>query len=308
MRAAIDIGSNSLLLLIADGEQVVHDEAQVVGLGRGLGERGLFRPDRMEAALAVLSAFAARAAASGIGAGDIKVVATSASRRALNAGTFFASVQKTTGLRVQVISGEEEARLTWLGGLSGLTLPEGPVLLCDPGGGSTEIILGEAGQIRQRISLEIGTVRLTERHLGYGTIDPKKLALVREEIDEQVRPLRWAVEPRAVVAVAGTATTLAAATLGLAQYEPLRVHNSLLSDAALRTWIDRLLAATPDERRALIAVSPERADTLLAGACILLRVLESTRRHQWRISDRGLRYGALSDPRGNARPPPGQTS
>lgn len=298
MRAAIDIGSNSLLLLVQDGDKVVHDEARVIGLGKGMGERGLFKPDRMEAATAALTDFAVKLRELGIAPGDVRAVATSASRRALNAGTFYANVLRATGIKVDVISGEEEARLTWLGSLSGIDLPSGPVLLCDPGGGSTEIILGEAGQIRQRTSLEIGTVRLTERFLGYGQVDPAALAAARDEIDAQVATLRWSAVPRTVVAVAGTATTLAAATLGLAHYDGALVHNSLLSDASLRTWVDRLLVASPTERRALIAVSPERADTVLVGACILLRVLESTRRHQWRVSERGLRYGILAAPRG----------
>lgn len=294
MRAAIDVGSNSLLLLVADDEgRVIHDEARVIGLGRGMGERGVFRPDRMEAALSCLRDYAALAGAHGVPPEKVRVVATSASRRALNAATFYASVKGTTGLRVEVISGDEEARLTWLGGVSGLDVPSGPVLLCDPGGGSTEVILGEGRQIHTRVSLEIGTVRLTEELLGYGTVDPAALARLRARVDDAVRALDLPVQPRAAVAVAGTATTLAAADLGLTSYDPSRVHGSTLTAAALRTWIDRLLAASPERRRQLVAVSPDRADTVLAGAVILLRILETTRRQAWRISDRGLRFGLL---------------
>ncbi len=296
MKAAIDIGSNSLLLLVMDGDRVVHDEARVVGLGRGLGERGLFRPERMESALSVLGEYAARAQALGVPAADVRAVATSASRRALNATSFYAQVLRQTGLHVRVIDGDEEARLTWLGGVSGLELPPGPVLLVDPGGGSTEVILGEGGHVHRRVSLEIGTVRLTDRHLGYGAVEPSALARARAEIDAAFADVVLPVPPRAAIAVAGTATTLAAASLGLLQYDPDVVHNSLLPAAALRAWIDRLLAAGPDERRALVPVSPDRADTLLIGACILLKALELTRRQAWRVSDRGLRYGVLSDP------------
>ncbi len=292
MKAAIDIGSNSILLTVADDGQVVHDEARVVGLGRGLGEVGVFRPERMESAMAVLRDYANRARE--LGAADVRAVATSASRRALNATTFFAAVTKATGLRVEVISGEEEARLTWLGGVSGIAVSPGPVLLLDPGGGSTEVIVGEAGQIHQRISLEIGTVRLTDAHLGYGQVDPASLARARQEIDNAFAALRLNVSPRTAVAVAGTATTLSATASGLQTYDAGGVHNSVLSAAQLRTWIDRLLVAGPDERRALVPVSPERADTLLAGACILLRALDLTRRQTWRVSDRGLRYGLLA--------------
>lgn len=293
MKAAIDIGSNSLLLLVMDGERVVHDEARVIGLGKGLGEVGVFRPDRMEAALATLKDYAARAAELGVPAGEVRAVATSASRRALNAATFYAQVQKVTGIKVQVVSGDEEARLTWLGGVSGVEVAPGPVLLLDPGGGSTEVILGEGNHIHHRVSLEIGTVRLTEKHLGYGTVEPAALARARAEIDAAFAAVKLPRAPKSAVAVAGTATTLAAASLGLDAYDPAAVHNSMLPAGTLRSWVDRLLAADPAQRRAMFVVSPERADTLLIGACILLRGLELTRRQAWRVSDRGLRYGVL---------------
>jgi exopolyphosphatase/guanosine-5'-triphosphate,3'-diphosphate pyrophosphatase len=295
MRASVDIGSNSLLLLVVDGDGlVVHDEARVVGLGRGLGERGMFRPDRMEAALSVLAEYAAIAQQHGVPVEAVRAVATSASRRAMNAATFYASVRARTGLRVEVVSGEEEARLTWRGGASGLDLPEGPVLLCDPGGGSTEVVLGEGDSLHTRISLEVGTVRLTERFLGYGTVDPVSLARLRAHVDAEVARVSLPAFPRAAIAVAGTATTLAAMELGLDAYDGTRVHGSTLTAGALRTWTDRLLAADPDARRAWARPSPERADTLLAGAVILLAVLERARRPAWRVSDRGLRWALVT--------------
>ncbi len=295
MRASVDIGSNSLLLLVVDGDgRVVHDEARVVGLGRGLGERGMFRPDRMEAALSVLSEYAAIAQQHGVQVESVRAVATSASRRAMNAATFYATVRARTGLRVEVVSGEEEARLTWRGGASGLDLPEGPVLLCDPGGGSTEVVLGEGESLHTRISLEVGTVRLTERFLGYGTVDPVSLARLRAHVDAEVARVSLPAFPRAAIAVAGTATTLAAMELGLDAYDGTRVHGSTLTAGALRTWTDRLLAADPDARRAWARPSPERADTLLAGAVILLAVLERARRPAWRVSDRGLRWALVT--------------
>jgi exopolyphosphatase/guanosine-5'-triphosphate,3'-diphosphate pyrophosphatase len=293
-RAAIDIGSNSLLLLVVDDAgRVLHDEARVIGLGRGLGDRGVFRPDRMEAALAALGDYATTAHSLGVAPADVRAVATSASRRALNAGTFYAGVRAKTGLRVEVVSGEEEARLTWLGGVDGLGLGPGPALLVDPGGGSTEVIVGEGPHIRSRVSLEIGTVRLTEQYLGTGIVNATALARLRAHVDAAVATLDLEVIPKAAIAVAGTATTLAAADLGLATYDASVVHGSTLTAAALRRWIDRLLAAGPEERRRLIAVSPERADTVLAGAVILLHVLERARRQAWRVSDRGLRFGAV---------------
>lgn len=296
-RASIDIGSNSLLLLVqGDDGATLHDEARVIGLGRGLGERGLFRPDRMEAALEVLREYAATASGLGVPPDAIKAVATSAARRALNATTFLERVKKEAGIAVRVISGEEEAWLTWLGARQGLELPEGPVGLVDIGGGSTEIVVGERDVVQLRVSLEIGTVRLTDQLLdgGRGRIDPRAHARLRAHVEEVVHAVAWPALPRVIIASAGTATTLAAMELGQTVYDGARVHGSRLSRAALRRWIDRLLDADPDERRRLAAVSPERADTLLAGATVLDAVLAHARRETLLVSDRGLRHGVLA--------------
>lgn len=295
MRAAIDVGSNSLLLLIVDKNgQPIHDEARVVGLGKGLGDRGVFRQDRMEAAIACFKDFAEKLKRAGVAPEQVRAVATSASRRALNANTFYAQVRAQTGIRVDVISGEEEARLTWLGGISGMDLPSGPIALVDPGGGSTEVIYGESDRIRYHTSLEIGSVRLTESFIGYHTVEPGAFSRLRNYVEETVYPLEMPGIPRTVIAVAGTATTLAAMDLGLSTYDPAKVHGSTLTLTALRRHVDRLLEASPEERRQLVAVSPERADTILAGAVILIQILEKTRRQAFRISDRGLRYGLLA--------------
>jgi exopolyphosphatase/guanosine-5'-triphosphate,3'-diphosphate pyrophosphatase len=144
-RAAIDIGSNSLLLLVVDDNgTLLHDQVAVVGLGKGLGDRGLFQPDRMALAEATLSEFAHKAATFGIPAGRIRAVATSAARRALNAETWFARVKRSTSISVSIISGDEEARLTWLGALRDLPPCEAPLLVVDLGGGSTELALGDS--------------------------------------------------------------------------------------------------------------------------------------------------------------------
>lgn len=295
--ASIDIGSNSLLLLVkGEGGEVLHDEARVVGLGRGLGDRGLFRPDRMDASAEVLREYADVATSLGVAPDAVRAVATSASRRALNAGTFFERVRKESGLVVRVISGEEEAQLTWLGACQGLELPDGPVGVVDLGGGSTEIVLGERDVITLRTSLEIGTVRLTDQHLdgGRGRTDPRALARLKQHIEATVATLQWPTYPRVLIAVAGTATTLAAMELGQATYDGAALHGFKLSRAALRKWIDLLLESDAEERRALAAVSPDRADTLLAGAAVLDAVLSHARRETLTISDGGLRHGLLA--------------
>lgn len=297
-RAAIDIGSNSLLLLVRDARgETVHDEATVVGLGKGLGDRGLFRPDRMDAALEVLRRYAQTARGLGVPAEQVAAVATSAARRALNAATFFERVKAETGLAVRVIPGEEEARLTWLGALDGLPVPLGSVAVVDLGGGSTEVVVGEGERLQLRTSLELGSVRLTEAWFGEHPTryDPRDLSRLRAHVDAACQQLRPARHPRSVVAVAGTATTLAAMNLELTAWDRDKVHGSRLTRADLRRWIDRLLPSEPAERRQLAAVSPERADFLLAGACVLEAVLTALQRESLLISDGGVRHGVLAD-------------
>ncbi len=297
-RAAVDIGSNTILLLVvADDGAILHDEARVVGLGRGLGDKGLFRPDRMDAACVALRDYAERAASLGVPPYEIRCAATSGARRALNARAFIDRVHAESGIRVQVVSGEEEAQLTWQGALGGLRLPDGPVGVVDLGGGSTEMVMGDGYQVGRRASLEMGSVRLTEMFFGEDILRyrPADLARLKQHVHGLLTTFEWPMLPRAIVAVAGTATTLGAMERGLTTWDRAQVHGMKLSRASLRRWIDRLLDASPEERRTLAAVSPERADYLLAGACVLEAVCTHGQRDSLRISDGGVRHGLVHE-------------
>lgn len=296
-RAAIDIGSNTILLTVVDDAgEVIHDEARVVGLGRGLGDRGLLQPDRIRAAEEALGDYARTAQKLGVEPWAIQAVATSAARRAMNAQTWFSRVQRKLGVRVRVISGDEEARLTWTGALRDLAVPGGPILVVDLGGGSTELVLGDADRVVHRVSLEIGSVRLTERFLGapLGIPDPAKLAQLRNHVEVEVAKVKLDPAPRTVIGVAGTVTTLTAMAQGLTTWDPDRVHGASLTRADLSRFVDQLLPTTPEQRQQMCRVSPERADYLLAGAVVLDRVLAAARRPRMLASDRGLRFGLLA--------------
>jgi exopolyphosphatase/guanosine-5'-triphosphate,3'-diphosphate pyrophosphatase len=297
-RAAVDIGSNTILLLVIDDHGLpIHDEAVVVGLGRGLGDKGMFRPDRMDDAVQTLARFAEQASALGVPAFEVRVAATSAARRALNARTFVDRVYQETGLRIDIVSGAEEARLTWRGALLDLPLPNAPIGVVDLGGGSTELVLGQGEQMGPRQSLELGSVRLTEAFFGDGggRYRPTDLARCKAHIQSVTESFRWSLMPKALVAVAGTATTLGAMELGLTAWDSARVHGARLTRAALRSWTDRLFASSPEERRQLAQVSPERANYLLAGACVLEAVCTHAHRDSLWLSIGGVRHGLLAD-------------
>lgn len=293
-RAAIDIGSNSLLVTVVDDDgRTLVDESRIVGLGKGLGDRGLFQADPMHKALEVLAEFTELARSHGVPPIRVQAAATSAARRALNAKTFFERVKEQTGLDVQVVSGDDEARLTWLGARMGLG-DRDDVVVFDLGGGSTEVVMGSAGKLTLHRSLELGSSRLTEDFLGTGKTDPADLARCREHVKQTLATLEWPRLPRGAVAVGGTATTLAAMELGLTDYDSERVHGTRLDRAALRRWMDRLLMASPEQRRQLCAISPERADAMLAGVVVLEACCEAARRESVLVSTGGLRHGLLA--------------
>lgn len=325
-RAAIDIGSNSVLLTVVDDDgDVIHDEARVVGLGRGLGDRGQFQIDRMNDAESALADYVNTANDLGVASWMIQGAATSAARRALNAETWFAKLKRELGLKVDIISGQEEARLTWLGArwnLPGLT---GSVAVVDLGGGSTEIVIGtpepdgaasgpsdarnpdprspDAGSpdpgspdANFRVSLELGSARLTEAWLGTDTVSPASLTRLSDAVDATLNHGSLPILPKTLIAVAGTATTLSAMNLGLKRWDPSAVHGSTLSRDDLGGLIDQLAVATPTQRRALVTISPKRADYMLAGAVVLNRLLARSPGREFLISVGGLRYGLLASP------------
>lgn len=297
-RASIDLGSNSLLLTVLDAQgRVLHDEARVVGLGRGLGDGGRFRPDRVALAREVLRDYARVAAGHGVAAGDIAAVATSGARRASDAEALFASIEADFGLKIRTISGDEEAVLSFRGALRGLDTPPGERMVIDLGGGSTEVVLG-IDRPEWRISLEIGSVRLTERFLGERDYAADDIQRLREHVELAIAPVREALgqrpAPGSAISVAGTATTLAAIDLGLQRYDGARVHGHALTLAALTRIAAQLAVAGPAQRRQIAAVSAERADFLLAGATVIGALLSAAGLPHTRVSDGGLRFGILA--------------
>ncbi|MBW1879024.1 MAG: exopolyphosphatase, partial [Deltaproteobacteria bacterium] len=230
----------------------------------------------------------------GIEPWQVRAVGTSGCRRAMNAETWVNRIQRTMGLKIRIITGEEEARLTWLGAVRDLDLPDGPRIAVDLGGGSTELVLGDRRIVSRHVSLEIGSVRLTEEFLGTDTMDPAAVVRLRKWVEVQVGRFNFEPHPRTVIGVAGTVTTLAAMVLGLQTYDAEQVHGSQLTRANLRRLIDQLLPAGPEERRRMVPTAPERADFLLAGSIVLDQVLEGSRRQAMTVSDRGLRYGLLA--------------
>ncbi|HEY6178134.1 MAG TPA: hypothetical protein VIX73_26945 [Kofleriaceae bacterium] len=288
--AVIDIGTNTLLLLIVDDAmQPLVDLCRFGRLGKGLDATGRLADDAIAASLEICREYRRVIDAHGI-ARPI-VIATQAAREAKNAADFVDPAEDILGAEIQVIAGQREAELAALA--VARTFPElaaAHYLVVDVGGGSTEIIAVERGRITARTSLPIGAVRLTERHLRHDPPTAPEIAALSADID---RHLAKVALPRAVpvIGTAGTATTLAAVKLGLATYDPMAVTGLRISRDTVVILLGRLLAATVAERKAIAGIEPQRADVIAAGAAIFARILQQIDAPVLITCDRGIRWG-----------------
>jgi exopolyphosphatase/guanosine-5'-triphosphate,3'-diphosphate pyrophosphatase len=285
--AAFDCGTNSLRLLIADldpdtGEMTeLVREMRIVRLGQGVDRTGRIAEESMTRTFAALDEYAALVAEHRPTA--IRFCATSAARDASNAADFMVGVKERLGVEPEIIDGDEEARASFAGVTRVLGDTPGPVLVLDIGGGSTELILGDpAGpghqaEVFAAQSLDIGSVRMTERHLHSDPPTAEQVAALRADVDAALDGCR--VDPavaRTVVGVAGTVTTVAAGVLGLPAYDRARIHLARLGRDRVHATVDDLVAMSVEDRKALGYLHPGRADVIGAGALILDRVLQRT--------------------------------
>jgi exopolyphosphatase/guanosine-5'-triphosphate,3'-diphosphate pyrophosphatase len=277
--AAIDCGTNSIRLLIADvtggpgGLTDVARRMEIVRLGEGVDRTGRLSPEAIERTRRALAGYAKEIA--DLGAERVRMCATSASRDAANAVHFTSMVRTTLGVDPEVITGEEEARLSFAGAVSGLEAP-GPYLVVDIGGGSTEFVAGDR-EVRHAVSVDIGCVRMTERHLAGDPPTPEQVAAAERDITAAVdTALRTASGHGAatLVGLAGSVTTVAALALQLPEYDAARIQHSRISYDEVANVTAALLGATVADRRDLPVIHQGRADVIAAGALILRIIMQ----------------------------------
>lgn len=298
--ATIDIGTNTVLLLVAERSQdgslrAVLERATITRLGEGVDRTRRLSTAAIARTRECLEDYAD--AVRGAGTARISVVGTSAMRDAQGAEEVRDHVRALFGVDARVLDGEEEARLTFRGAMSGIALDAcDEVAVFDIGGGSTEVVIGRVDAGAQQIafaeSYDVGSVRLTERHV---THDPP----TREELDAISRAARsvFANVPQLPgsgaipVGIAGTMTTLAAVSLGLATYDGAQVHGHAMPVPELRRVVEHLAALPLEARRAVPGMEPKRADVIVAGGTLALGLLDHWSAQAARISDRGVRWG-----------------
>jgi exopolyphosphatase/guanosine-5'-triphosphate,3'-diphosphate pyrophosphatase len=283
--AAIDQGTNSIRLLVAepspagDGAVTIPTELArdmvITRLGQGVDRTGRIDPAALARTVEVLETFCRRARA--LGAERIRVGATSAVRDAANRDGFADAVRRLAGSELEIITGEDEAGLSFLGGTFGLEPAGGPFLVQDIGGGSTEFVVGaRPGIADHAISTQMGSVRLTERHVRHDPPAPGDLDALRRDVVSLLVETEGAVPvgaARTFVAVAGTATTMQALSLGLDRYDPDAIHRSWLTADDAERVLEDLIAMTGPERAALPVMVPGRGDVIVAGAVILVETM-----------------------------------
>jgi exopolyphosphatase / guanosine-5'-triphosphate,3'-diphosphate pyrophosphatase len=281
--AAVDCGTNSLRLLVADvdpGTGTLTDvdrRMEIVRLGQGVDATGRLSQEALTRTLRMLASY--RQIIEDAGASRVRMVATSATRDAANAADFVEGVHGVLGVEPEVLSGDEEARLSFAGATAELAgRVAAPYLVADIGGGSTEFVLGDGGQVTAAVSVDIGCVRLTERHLRDDPPTGAQIAAARADVDAALGVVAGKVpvsHARTLVGLAGSVTTVVALALGLRGYDPAVIHHARASQRAVSEQTARLLAQTRAERARLPVMHPGRVDVIGGGALVLEAIMTS---------------------------------
>lgn len=296
--AAIDVGTNSVLLLVAerqaDGRFVALEErSEITRLGRGVDSTKALSTEAIEATLVVLTRFAREARARG--AQSIVTTATSAARDATNGQDFLDGARARAGLEIEILTGEEEARLSFASAFSDFG-GQGPLVVVDIGGGSTEFIYGgPLGELTYRHSFDVGSVRLTERSLKSDPPSEAELAEIDALLTKTFSALPKPPPAFRMVGVAGTVTTMCAVSRRVEPYDAALVHGATLSLQEVKASLDRLASLPLSLRRTVPGLQPKRADVIVTGGLLLQAAMRSLGAAVVTVSDRGLRWGVLID-------------
>jgi exopolyphosphatase/guanosine-5'-triphosphate,3'-diphosphate pyrophosphatase len=302
--AVVDIGTNSVKFHVAElsgSWRTVVDRAEVTRLGEGVEETGRLGEAAIERTLEAVAGMVAEAKRNDAAA--IAAVGTAALRKATNADTFVAEAKARFDLQVEVLSGEEEARLAYLAAVSVVSDDAASIVVFDTGGGSTQFTFGDGSRVKERFSVEVGAVRWTERFGLDGAVSEDVVQAASVAIGADLAPLDGRPVADSLLGMGGAVTNLAAVKHGLERYDPNVVHGSDLERGEIERQIELYRTRTAEQRRGIPGLQPGREHVILAGACIVLTVLAKLGRDSLTVSDRGLRHGVLLERFGAAGKP-----
>jgi exopolyphosphatase / guanosine-5'-triphosphate,3'-diphosphate pyrophosphatase len=294
--AVLDVGTNSVKFDVAeqasDGTwRTILDRAEVTRLGEGLDESGRLGAEPMRRTTEAIAAMVQEAREHGVE--QIAAVGTAGLRIASNAEELIDAVRAETGVEIEVVSGEEEGRLAYLAVRAGLGPVAGSLVVFDTGGGSSQFTFGRGEQVDERFSVNVGAARFTERYGLDRAVPAEVVAEARVGIAADLDRLDGRPSPDRLVGMGGAVTNITAVKLELATYDPERVQGVTLDAGEIDRQIELYRTRSADQRRAITGLQPDRAEVILAGACIVRSVLATLGCDSLTVSDRGLRHGLL---------------
>ena len=296
--AVIDVGTNSIKFHVGERDlggtwRTVADRAELTRLGEGLAQQGSIASAALERTAAAIAGMVDEAKRNGVLA--TVAVGTAGLRMASNGQEVVAAIEARTGLRVEVISGEEEGRLAYLAAQSGLGVASGSLVVFDTGGGSSQFSFGHDSSVDERFSVDVGAVRYTERYKLDGVVSRDTVREAMAAISADLSRIEGRAVPDTLVAMGGAATNITAVKHQLARYDSTVVQGAVLDRAEIDRQIELYRSQDVDARRAIVGLQPKRADVILAGACIIRVVMEKLGKETLTVSDRGLRQGVLAE-------------
>src|SRR5580693_6164395 len=296
--AVIDIGTNSVKFNISERRDdgtwlTIVDRAEITRLGEGLEKTGDIGSDAMERTVSAICAMVEEARKTDVA--KIAAVGTMGMRTARNSQQFIDAVEQRCGVKIEVISGDEEGRLAYIAVKSGLGLAEGSLAIFDTGGGSSQFTFGHGAVVHERFSVNVGAVRYTEKYGLPGVVSSDQLQSALSAIAADLARLDGRASPDALVGMGGAITNIAAVKHSLAKYDPNVIQGSVIERGEVGRQIELYRTKSLDDRRTIIGLQPKRADVILAGVCIVKTVMDKLQKDTLSVSDRGLRHGLLID-------------
>ena len=296
--AVIDAGTNSIKFHIAERDangrwRSVVDRAEVTRLGEGLVPQGAIIDAAIERTADAIAGMADEARRCGVRA--IAAVGTAGWRMASNSREVLAAIRSRTGVVIEVVSGEEEGRLAFVATQAGMGLTQGSLVVFDTGGGSSQFSFGHDARVDERFSVDVGAVRYTERYGLDRAVSPEVLREALAAIAPDLSRIDGRPAPDALVGMGGAVTNLAAVMHCLAKYDPAVVQGSVIDRAEIDRQIELYRSCDAGARRAIVGLQPDRAEVILAGACIVRTIMDKLGQQSFTVSDRGLRHGVLAE-------------
>ena len=296
--AVIDAGTNSIKFHIAECDAAgrwrsVVDRAEMTRLGEGLVPQGPITDSALQRTAEAIAGMADEARQHGVRA--IAAVGTAGLRMASNQREVLAAIRARSGVDIEVISGEDEGRLAYVATMAGLGRKQGSLVVFDTGGGSSQFSFGHDGQVNERFSVDVGAVRYTERYKLDRAVSPQVLREALAAIAADLSRIDGRPVADALVGMGGAVTNLTAVMHRMATYDPTLVQGSVIDRAEIERQIELYASRDADARRAIVGLQPNRAEVILAGACIVRTIMEKLGQDRFTVSDRGLRHGVLAE-------------